>query len=196
MKFNLPALCVVACLAPAAAFAKCDKDVKTVFSCQTAKGKVIEVCDAGKTISYSFGLPTAKPEIVVTVPRAQASTSQWEGVGRYMSYSVNIPNGNGVYSVYWAADRMSDKHGIEAGAATNYRLASVSKQFTAAAILLLAQDGSLGIDDPVKRWLPSLPPATARITLPASDTFTVCGDWVRSSVIARALTPRAMSSPS
>jgi len=134
MKFNLPALCVVACLAPAAAFAKCDKDVKTVFSCQTAKGKVIEVCDAGKTISYSFGLPTAKPEIVVTVPRAQASTSQWEGVGRYMSYSVNIPNGNGVYSVYWAADRMSDKHGIEAGAATNYRLASVSKQFTAAAI--------------------------------------------------------------
>ena len=115
MKFNLPALCVVACLAPAAAFAKCDKDVKTVFSCQTAKGKVIEVCDAGKTISYSFGLPTSKPEIVVTVPRAQASTSQWEGVGRYMSYSVNIPNGNGVYSVYWAADRMSDKHGIEAG---------------------------------------------------------------------------------
>ncbi len=47
--------------------------------------------------------------------------------------------------------------GIEAGPGTNYRLASVSKQFTAAAILLLAQDGVLSIEDPVRRWLPSLP---------------------------------------
>lgn len=49
--------------------------------------------------------------------------------------------------------------------ATNYRLASVSKQFTAAAILLLAEDGHLRLDDPVRRWLPSLPPATAAVTL-------------------------------
>jgi len=49
--------------------------------------------------------------------------------------------------------------------ATNYRLASVSKQFTAAAILLLAEDGRLDLDDPVRRWLPSLPPETAAVTL-------------------------------
>ncbi|MGV8922544.1 MAG: serine hydrolase domain-containing protein [Thermomonas sp.] len=55
--------------------------------------------------------------------------------------------------------------GIEAGPATDYRLASVSKQFTAASILLLTQDGKLGIDDPIRKWLPSLPPATAAITL-------------------------------
>lgn len=48
---------------------------------------------------------------------------------------------------------------------TNYRLASVSKQFTAAAILLLAQDGRLGLDDPLRRWLPSLPDAANGITL-------------------------------
>ncbi|MCW5581356.1 MAG: beta-lactamase family protein [Luteimonas sp.] len=48
---------------------------------------------------------------------------------------------------------------------TRFRLASVSKQFTAAAILLLAQDGALALDDPLRRWLPSLPPATAGITL-------------------------------
>lgn len=48
---------------------------------------------------------------------------------------------------------------------TNFRLASVSKQFTAAAILLLAQDGRLGLDDPLRRWLPSLPAAADRITL-------------------------------
>ena len=48
---------------------------------------------------------------------------------------------------------------IAATAATNYRLASVTKQFTAAAILLLAEAGCLSVDDPVRRWLPSLPPA-------------------------------------
>lgn len=41
--------------------------------------------------------------------------------------------------------------------ATNYRLASVTKQFTATAVLLLAQDGRLSLDDPARRWLPSLP---------------------------------------
>ncbi len=48
---------------------------------------------------------------------------------------------------------------------TNYRLASVSKQFTAAAILLLTQDGKLGLDDRLRHWLPSLPDATRPITI-------------------------------
>jgi CubicO group peptidase (beta-lactamase class C family) len=54
---------------------------------------------------------------------------------------------------------------IKAAPATNYRLASVTKQFTAAAILLLAQDGKLSLDDKVKRWLPSLPAALDSVTL-------------------------------
>ena len=58
---------------------------------------------------------------------------------------------------------------VEAGTAatpqTNYRLASVSKQFTAAAILLLAEDGKLSLDDPVRKWLPSLPRSADAITL-------------------------------
>ncbi|WP_449426167.1 serine hydrolase, partial [Rhodanobacter lindaniclasticus] len=57
------------------------------------------------------------------------------------------------------------ERGTEAGPATDYRLASVTKQFTAAAILLLAQDGKLSIDDPLKRWLPSLPKVADGITL-------------------------------
>ena len=49
--------------------------------------------------------------------------------------------------------------------ATNYRLASVTKQFTASAILLLAQDGKLSIDDRVRKWLPSLPDTDDAITI-------------------------------
>jgi len=52
-----------------------------------------------------------------------------------------------------------------ATATTNYRLASVTKQFTAASILLLAEDGRLKLDDPVRKWLPSLPKAAEAITI-------------------------------
>ena len=45
---------------------------------------------------------------------------------------------------------------VAATTATNYRLASMTKQFTAAAILLLAEDGRLSIDDPIRNWLPTL----------------------------------------
>jgi len=49
--------------------------------------------------------------------------------------------------------------------ATNYRLASVSKQFTAAAILLLAERGKLSLDDHVRHWLPQLPAQHEAITI-------------------------------
>ncbi|HZX80808.1 MAG TPA: serine hydrolase domain-containing protein [Lysobacter sp.] len=58
---------------------------------------------------------------------------------------------------------------LEAGKAatprSNYRLASVSKQFTATAILLLAEQGRLRLDDPVRRWLPTLPAAADDVSL-------------------------------
>jgi D-aminopeptidase len=40
---------------------------------------------------------------------------------------------------------------------TRMRLASTSKHFTALAIMLLAEDGKLQIDDPVQKYLPELP---------------------------------------
>ena len=49
--------------------------------------------------------------------------------------------------------------------ATNFRLASLSKQFTAAAVLLLAEDGRLRLDDPVHRWLPALPASAEGVSL-------------------------------
>jgi CubicO group peptidase (beta-lactamase class C family) len=40
---------------------------------------------------------------------------------------------------------------------TIFEAGSVSKQFTAAAVLLLARDGKLSIDDPVRKYVPELP---------------------------------------
>jgi CubicO group peptidase (beta-lactamase class C family) len=57
-----------------------------------------------------------------------------------------------------------EKH-LKAGPATDYRLASVTKQFTAASILLLKQDGKLKLGDPIRKWLPELPASDAAITI-------------------------------
>jgi len=40
---------------------------------------------------------------------------------------------------------------------TNFRMASLTKQFTAMAILLLEKDHQLKLDDPIGHWLPELP---------------------------------------
>jgi CubicO group peptidase (beta-lactamase class C family) len=57
------------------------------------------------------------------------------------------------------------EHRIAATPATNYRLASMTKAFTAAAILLLAEDGRLSVDDPIRKWLPSMPQAARAVTV-------------------------------
>ncbi|WP_020393703.1 hypothetical protein [Thiolinea disciformis] len=89
---------------------------KTLFFCNTkTANKQIELCDAGKTINYSFGKKGKKPELAISIPRAQASTYQWSGVGRWMSYSVDVPNNGYVYNVFWGVDRITEEHAIEAG---------------------------------------------------------------------------------
>lgn len=106
-------------LNPASAVAECGGGGKTIFRCKTVNAKRIEVCDAGKTLVYAFGKPKAKPEIVLRVAKDRASTTQWQGFGRYMAYSVEIPNGKTLYSVYWGVDKLlegDDKPpAIEAG---------------------------------------------------------------------------------
>jgi len=49
--------------------------------------------------------------------------------------------------------------------ATKFRLGSVTKQFTAASILLLQERGKLNIDDPVSKYLPDAPAAWSKITI-------------------------------
>jgi CubicO group peptidase (beta-lactamase class C family) len=48
---------------------------------------------------------------------------------------------------------------------TKFRLGSVTKQFTAASILLLEQRGKLNVGDPVKKYLPDAPAAWDKITI-------------------------------
>jgi CubicO group peptidase (beta-lactamase class C family) len=49
--------------------------------------------------------------------------------------------------------------------ASKYRLGSVTKQFTAACILLLEEHGRLKVDDPVKKYMPDAPAAWDKVTI-------------------------------
>jgi len=48
---------------------------------------------------------------------------------------------------------------------TKFRLGSITKQFTAASILLLEERGKLKVDDPVKKYMPDAPAAWDKITI-------------------------------
>ena len=61
---------------------------------------------------------------------------------------------------------------------TIFEAGSVSKQFTAAAVLLLARDGKLSLDDPARKYIPELPDYGAPLTIRHMLTHTSgLRDW-------------------
>src|SRR5208337_2389598 len=74
-----------------------------------------------------------------------------------------IRNGDIIYKRgYGMADL---DHGIPNTPTTVFHIASTSKQFTAAAIVLLAQEGKLSFDDPIRKYLPEIPDFGTPITI-------------------------------
>jgi hypothetical protein len=56
-------------------------------------------------------------------------------------------------------------HNVTITTASVYQVASMSKQFTGASILLLAQQGKLSLDDDVRKYIPELPDFGSVITI-------------------------------
>lgn len=57
------------------------------------------------------------------------------------------------------------EHRIPITPQTVFDIGSTSKQFTAASILLLAQDGKLSVDDALLKWIPELPAYAQSMTI-------------------------------
>jgi D-alanyl-D-alanine carboxypeptidase len=57
------------------------------------------------------------------------------------------------------------EHSVPVIPETVFESASVGKQFTAAGVLLLAEEGKLGLDEPISRYLTNAPPAWDGITV-------------------------------
>lgn len=86
-------------------------------------------------------------------------------------YTPNIPgaqlaisrNGQIIYSKAWGIADM--EHNVPLTTTSLIEAGSVSKQFTAAAILLLEQEGKLSLSDDVRKYIPELPDYGHVITL-------------------------------
>ena len=57
------------------------------------------------------------------------------------------------------------EHDIKNTPDTIFEAGSVSKQFTAAAVLLLVRDGKLALDDPIRKYIPEVPDYGAPLTI-------------------------------
>jgi CubicO group peptidase (beta-lactamase class C family) len=56
-------------------------------------------------------------------------------------------------------------HNIPITPTTVFHVASLSKQFTAAAVVLLAQEGKISLDDPIRKYVPEVPDFGVPITI-------------------------------
>ena len=57
------------------------------------------------------------------------------------------------------------EHDVPITPSTAFYIASVSKQFTAMSIVLLAEDGRLSLDDSIRKWVPEVPSFETPITI-------------------------------
>src|SRR5687768_1404796 len=85
-------------------------------------------------------------------------------------------NGQTVFEKAFGLAEM--EHNIPNTPQTIFESGSVAKQFTAAAVVLLAQEGKLSLDDPVKKYITELPEYDKPITLRHILTHTAgLRDW-------------------
>ena len=71
----------------------------------------------------------------------------------------------GRLAVHRHAGLANIEHGVPIGPQTRFRIASVSKQFTCAAILMLAAEGKLSLEEEARTYLPELPALADRVTV-------------------------------
>ncbi|MBR0670894.1 serine hydrolase domain-containing protein [Neoroseomonas soli] len=72
---------------------------------------------------------------------------------------------DGALVLHRSAGLASIEHEVPVGPSTTFRIASVTKQFTCAAALLLAEDGVLSPEDDLAAFIPELPDLGARVTV-------------------------------
>lgn len=109
-------------------------------------------------------LPQRPPLVAVeTLPQLTEQLNRWGGSGQFTG-GVLVARGDEVLfrQVYGYADRSP---GTPLQLNSRFRLASISKQFTAAAVLRLQDEGVLSTHDPVCRWIQPCPPAWEPIRL-------------------------------
>ena len=114
-------------------------------------------------LSVAFVIAFSLPVAAQTVEQIDAhtrdridtiSTQVLEQTGVPSASVAIVENGKLVYTHAYGSSRLEPP--LEATPAMRYSVGSISKQFTAAALLLLQEEGKLKLDDPVETYVPGL----------------------------------------
>src|SRR5258708_3386576 len=104
-----------------------------------------------------------KEKVVASAERAfEKFTKAYVGPAPGCAAAVSL-NGDVVFEKAFGIAEL--EHNVPNTAQTIFESGSVAKQFTAAALVLLQQDGKLNLDDPVRKYIPELPDYGAPLTI-------------------------------
>ncbi|MBT2118559.1 beta-lactamase family protein [Dyella sp. LX-66] len=112
-------------------------------------------------LALAAGTAAAKDSPATNLDTALAS---FAGPANAPGCAVGVQSGDGTpeFRAFGTADL---EHAVPIGADTVFEAGSVSKQFTAAATLILVSEGKLSLDDDVRNYLPELPDYGHPITI-------------------------------
>jgi CubicO group peptidase (beta-lactamase class C family) len=119
--------------------------------------------------------PVTVPSAIVTAAREAAAAAMKAGVP-----AVQIAVSRGGEIIYFEAFGVTDvKSATPATSRSVMQIGSVTKQFTAAAILRLAEEGALTLDARIETFVPEFDPRGANITLRnlLNHTSGIPRDW-------------------
>ncbi len=114
------------------------------------------------TLSFSAAA-SGQLSTEVTSSRIDEVFAEWSsGSSPGCSLAV-VKDGEAVYTKGYGMANLD--HDVRMTPSSVFHVASVSKQFTAASVALLAQEGKLSLDDPVRKYIPELADFGAPLTI-------------------------------
>jgi CubicO group peptidase (beta-lactamase class C family) len=127
---------------------------------QRTAGLVLALIVAGVLArpAAQSGATPASPDLL----KVDAVFSRWTAATPGCAVGASIGGRVVLRRAYGSADL---EHDVMNTPDTIFEAGSVSKQFTAAAMLMLAREGKLSFDDPVRKYVPELPDYGAPLTI-------------------------------
>ena len=131
-------------------------------------------------VALAAAWAVASPVLQSQTPAAASAEvdkvfARWTGKMPGCAVGASVNGATAVAAAYGMADLERD---VPNSAQTIFEAGSVSKQFTAAAVLLLARDGKLALDDPIRKYIPEVPEYSAPVTIRQMLTHTSgLRDW-------------------
>ncbi len=171
--------------------------ITNLLGLMVAIGLLLAACAPAPTAVPPTAVPAAVPTVTPVADLGQALDAQLAGLAEqgYFSGSVLVARGGEVLlsKGYGLADREKNLPNTDQ---TKFRLASLTKQFTAMAILILENQGKVDVHASVCTYIPDCPAQWQPVTLHHLLTHTAgLGDGFNTDILDESKAVPATTSP-